>query len=372
MKEICGNEASASLGASDRARRATLRLLLAAAVFVTLSAPPVALSAGGSAPSPQRLWRSYPLDSAHKGKLRPAGSTAARPHATRHTGAQSSSGGSWPVWLGILLGVVVLGGAAYALVRRRTSLRLSVAHDLVGRARQVVGRSDTAPSEPGPPTELAIAGPPPPRRPLNGELLGEAKRVASATPPVSGSTPTQEPAKAADDTVLKRKQRSTDPAVQTLKQKRPAVGARAQEVGVLKEKLGEPPQRRTNGAPETAVDAPKVARPPAAVRAPARTAGKPSCRIEWWRGYVKSEFQARVQRVDGSEAILLTSPAFRWSKSTPPPRDLPHVESAHAALMAELKAAGWRPRRRGTQWFSLELQLGHDLPERKGRHEDGS
>jgi hypothetical protein len=375
MNGICGSEASASLGGPGRARRATLGLLLAAVACVALAAPPVALSAGGSStPSPQRLWRSYPLDSAHRGKLRPAGSTAGRPHATSTAGAQSSSGGSWPVWLGILAGVLVLGAAAFALVRRRASLRPFMPRDLVGRARKALRRGGTAPAEPAQPTELAAARPERPRpeaRPLNGALLGEARRVAAAAP-TSVSPPGREPAKARDETVLKRKQRTTDRAVETLKEKRPAASARGQDVGVLKEKLAEPAQRRSNGASRAASGDSAVASPPAVVRAPARTAARPSCRIEWWRGYVKSEFQARVRRLDGSEAILLTSPAFRWSKSTPPPKELPHVERAHAALVAELKAAGWKPRRRGTQWFALELQLGHDLPERKGQHEDGS
>ncbi len=371
MRRICGSEASASLGAPRRARRATLCLFLIAAVSLALAGPPAALAAGGSAaPTPQRLWHSYPLDSAHRGQLQTSGRTAAHPTKAPRAAAASSSGLSWPAWLGILVGVLVLITAAYAVMRQLSS-RPSPLGDLARRSRRAARRAAAAaaaafasltsrartggqPSEQPEPVELPLARrrpqrerPRPDALPLSGALLAEANRVATAPAPAKVPPPKAEQAKTREETVLKRKQRTPDRAVQTLKEKRPvAPSAPAQEVGLLKEKLAEPARRRTNGASAS----------PAVTRAPERPPDATACRIEWWRGYVKSEFQARVRRPDGSEAVLFTSPAFRWSKPTAPPEDLPHVARAHSALVAELKAAGWRPSRRGTQWYALELQ----------------
>jgi hypothetical protein len=369
-----------------------VRLLLAAAVSATFAASPAALAAGGgSSPSPQRLWRSYPLDSAHRGQLQPSRRTTAHDIASRGAAAHSNSGLSWVGWLGILIGVLVLITAAYALARH---VSVRPIRDLAGRAWNAIGRATAAtagavasstsrawagstpvepahpralPKEPPEPTELATARTlreptRPETRPLSGALLGEATPAAAAVGRASVPLPRAEPTKTREETVLKRKQRTSDRAVETLKEKRPASSGRARDVGLLKEKLAEAAPRRTNG---------DVAIPPAvptapAKRTPARAAGTRSCRIEWWRGYVKSEFQARLRRPDGSETVLLTSPAFRWSKATPPPMDLPHVAQAHAALVAELKAAGWSPTRRGAQWYALELQL-RQVPARAER-----
>ena len=80
------------------------------------------------------------------------------------------------------------------------------------------------------------------------------------------------------------------------------------------------------------------------------------CRIAWWRGYRKSHFDARALTRDGGEKVLLTSPPFRWSKPTPPPKDLPEVVRAHGALLAKLEAGGWVVTGNGRDWYALELR----------------
>jgi len=79
------------------------------------------------------------------------------------------------------------------------------------------------------------------------------------------------------------------------------------------------------------------------------------CRIEWWRGYMTSEFHARCREADGTEAVVLRSPSFRWRKSTPPPKDLAPAAAAHATLVAQLEAGGWVGERTRGDWYSLEL-----------------
>jgi hypothetical protein len=89
---------------------------------------------------------------------------------------------------------------------------------------------------------------------------------------------------------------------------------------------------------------------------PAPRQAAPACRIDWWRGYRKSHFDARVPTAEGGEAVLLTSPPFRWSKPTPPPADIAEVARAHDVLVAKLKASGWVVTGRGKDWYALELR----------------
>jgi hypothetical protein len=105
--------------------------------------------------------------------------------------------------------------------------------------------------------------------------------------------------------------------------------------------------------------------PPVPRRQPPRPAQRPAaptCRIAWWRGYRKSHFDALVRRANGDEAVLLTSPPFRWSKPTPPPNELAEAVGAHAALVAQLEIGGWVVTGRGRDWYALELR--RPLPER--------
>jgi hypothetical protein len=316
MKRSCGSKPTASLGARGRAPRRVAHVLVAAALAGTLAAPRTALAAGGTSdPSPQQLWHSYPLDSAHKGRIRPPARAATHPRRAASSAAGSSSALSWLAWVGIAVGVLAAAGAAFALLRRS--------------ARATAG--------PASPSTL----------PASVALVAEAANGAAAAPRAGPARQTAETnGRMRDETVLKRKPPPSDRAVKTLKDKRPPSSAREGEVGVLKEKLSTRPPRQKE-RPQTA--SPAVARP----RAPAPGT---VCRIDWWRGYVKSTFDAKVRNPDGSETVLLSSPPFRWSKPAPPPKDLPHVVRAHAALVDELKAAGWVARGRGNQWYALELQ----------------
>jgi hypothetical protein len=80
------------------------------------------------------------------------------------------------------------------------------------------------------------------------------------------------------------------------------------------------------------------------------------CRIEWWRGYMASEFQATCREPDGTASVVLKSPSFRWRKSTPPPQDFAPATAAYGTLVAQLEAAGWVGERTRGDWYSLELQ----------------
>jgi hypothetical protein len=303
-------------------------MLAAAALAVALAAPPAALSAGGgSAPSPQRLWRSYPLDSAHTGSIRPAAGPVRRPRVTATASSAASSGLPWAAWFAIALGGLALVAAACGLWRHRALLR--------SKLRRAASPTGGRTSDP----------------PLTATLVAEIREVSS---PEAKAPPSRPPKKVTSipgrggDIALKRKPPTSERAVQVLKEKRPPRPGRREEVAALREKLAEP-SGRANGAVPTAISR----------AAPERGVPASACRIDWWRGYVKSEFHAKVRRPDGSEAVLLTSAAFRWSKPTPPPADLPHIARAHAALVAELKTGGWSASGCGDQWYELELQRRH-------------
>jgi hypothetical protein len=144
--------------------------------------------------------------------------------------------------------------------------------------------------------------------------------------------------------LLKRKQAGASPSeVSKLKEKerRKPPERKKDDVGVLREKLAT--------APSSQPRAP-VPRP-----APLRPAPANRCRIVWWRGYVKSEFQAQLPSADGRAAVVATSPAFRWSRGEAPPADLPEAAEAHAALRKELEADGWVAAREGAEWYAIEF-----------------
>lgn len=93
--------------------------------------------------------------------------------------------------------------------------------------------------------------------------------------------------------------------------------------------------------------------PRSAVPKPARTAGPAweSCEIDWWRGYVKSQFVAR--RLDGSP--IAVSPFFAWRRSEPPP-STGEAERAFEVLLEELHEHGWRLDSTGAEWFDRRLR----------------
>jgi hypothetical protein len=104
-------------------------------------------------------------------------------------------------------------------------------------------------------------------------------------------------------------------------------------------------------APAAAVEAepeyePELEPAPVAVPAPLD-----SCRIAWWRGYVRSRFYAYEGNGDGEAKVVAESPLFSWHSSEPPP-ETPAALAAHARLVATLEGLGWEPDGRGDDWFS--------------------
>ena len=65
---------------------------------------------------------------------------------------------------------------------------------------------------------------------------------------------------------------------------------------------------------------------------------------------------------DGHDYLFRTSPTFRWSKSTPPPKDASQVAHAHQTLVDDLAADGWVVSGGGDDWWALELKRRSDNP----------
>jgi hypothetical protein len=67
--------------------------------------------------------------------------------------------------------------------------------------------------------------------------------------------------------------------------------------------------------------------------------GEVFCEIDFWRGYVKGQFLARLWEVDGSP-VIAKSDFFRTRTS--PPERTPEAEHALAGLLEWLDREGWR------------------------------
>ena len=65
-----------------------------------------------------------------------------------------------------------------------------------------------------------------------------------------------------------------------------------------------------------------------------------TCRIAWWKGYVKGRFVAVLESEARQPEVVAESPSWRWPGSAPPE---PTDEARHAldALTDELVASGW-------------------------------
>jgi len=324
---ICGREQRESIPARRRARGRRrvctgLTVLALAASF----APAAAAAGDRSPPAPEQLWRSYPLDPARTSDSKPA-NRPAQPRRESQAPASARSSRT-TLWLAVAVALVAVLAAAATLaviVTRRVTV-------LEGR---LPGWNPRLPSTKLKRTWLGL---------LDGvrsfgafmrEEVGSiaGPRVEFATPAGPDSSGSRVGRGGGDP----KAQRA---AVKRLKEKRQT--ADRDEVDLLKAKLGGTPQRQ-----------PVALRPRRPqIHAVAPTAER--CRIEWWRGYLKSEFYAQEVWPDAS--IVATSASFRWSKSTPPPETLPHVARAHAELVVQLEAAGWEVGGRGEHWYALELQ----------------
>ena len=131
--------------------------------------------------------------------------------------------------------------------------------------------------------------------------------AASFEPPVSRLQPRPRATTPTKEAVLKPEHAPAPPKTdRTLKRKlTSAADPNATDVRVLKEKLAKKPVKRK----------PRLA-PVPTTKVAGGFAGE-RCRIEWWRGYVRSTFYAKERKSDGEEAILSTSPSFRWGKPSP-------------------------------------------------------
>jgi len=87
--------------------------------------------------------------------------------------------------------------------------------------------------------------------------------------------------------------------------------------------------------------------PPAAVPSDDR-----SCQIRLWRGYRKSEFVVELDAPDATGAREHRSPAFRWSRPEPPPRERDDVRAAYADLVTRLRALGWEESGAAHPWYA--------------------
>ena len=76
--------------------------------------------------------------------------------------------------------------------------------------------------------------------------------------------------------------------------------------------------------------------------------GEVFCEIDFWRGYVKGQFLARLYQVDG-DAVIARSDFFR-ARTTPPERT-PEAERALAGLLEWLERDGWRAYAAKGPWY---------------------
>jgi hypothetical protein len=79
------------------------------------------------------------------------------------------------------------------------------------------------------------------------------------------------------------------------------------------------------------------------------------CEIEWWRGYVVSDFYAFALRPGGTTTVLTRSSSFPWRRTDPPPADGPAAE-AHAVLVERLSAQGWESVGTGGAWYRTQMR----------------
>jgi hypothetical protein len=78
------------------------------------------------------------------------------------------------------------------------------------------------------------------------------------------------------------------------------------------------------------------------------------CQISYWRGYVKSQFQAITER-EGEMLVILSSPFFRAGSATPTQDDARAV-AAHSALTEDLSSYGWEITGCGPNWHETTFR----------------
>jgi hypothetical protein len=80
------------------------------------------------------------------------------------------------------------------------------------------------------------------------------------------------------------------------------------------------------------------------------------CEIDWWRGYVKSNFIAKATTPGDAEYVVRESPMFRW-RGNGIPEATPASIAAHEQLLEKLRAEGWEADQ-GTSstWYTQTLR----------------
>jgi hypothetical protein len=355
-------------------------VLAAAALFVLAMTAPAAGAQQGQEPRlPRELWKTYPLDptKGESGKQSTGGGavTGQRPSATTTTALapretpQAEGGSSFPVLLAALGGLAWLLAVAWAVLiahrrgrllpRRPRPRRAVMTRRSVGATRSVRG---LAPARPLADAEGNVR---PPRPRMRQRLRSEAGALAPLAEPSARKKRVKPP---------EPKRVSPGEAPPKEKPLSSLAPPLAKERHV---RSGLPPGKRVPypaEAPpkeEPTPSAPEPTQPAAALR-PLYTAGRleprrpgrrtarvrgrvEECEIEWWRGYVLSDFYAFALRPGGPAIILARSPSFRWRHTDPPPHEGPAAE-AHTALVERLSARGWEPVGTGGAWYRTRLR----------------
>jgi hypothetical protein len=87
----------------------------------------------------------------------------------------------------------------------------------------------------------------------------------------------------------------------------------------------------------------------------AAATGWETCTIEWWRGYVKSDFYAVATQPDGRKRVAARSNLFRWRGEEPPPES-DATQTSLRLLVESLEDEGWERVGSGERWFELSFQ----------------
>jgi hypothetical protein len=250
--------------------------------------------------------------------------------------------------------VAVHAGGAVAVATARPEVTDSAnddreAGETSGASRRPSGSEPTIPKHPEAPetdtarlkAKLASSGRKASRESdeLKAKLKRSAaegsKRTPAEQPPAASAPPP--PAEQADEAADTKLTRSTDGEQRA--RTRPAVER-------------ERPRPRRAPADRTS----RPAAPPPPLVLPRE---RESCEIRLWRGYTKAHFYAVVGgSQEEDERVLEISPSFRWRRKDPPPKSREDVAAAHTGLVASLSAAGWKPVKKGDEWFSLVLRRG--------------
>ena len=368
---------------------ALLAVMLAAAI-------PAGVALGANAPQPERLWQAYPLDPTHSaGAHAHAPAVSAAPTSrkrppTSHRRAQASGSGdsSLPTaWIALAAALAALVAAGFVIARRvpvQAGRRVDVLQrlprvrlDARAVTRSLAGiRMPSLPARPPGLTDVLMD---------NVRRVGRLREVVAQKVDAAETESLSSPAAPVDDrreggtAPVKPVDRRSDPVLTpdrlialeraTLKRKRAASTASGAEA--IKAKTREPTRGKETASRDVKKLRAKLARAPnesgalgrpvkelrAARSAPQPGPAQAQCRIDWWRGYVKSEFYAKARMPDGREYVVCTSPGFRWSKSTPPPKEAPQVAQVHQELVDDLVAGGWVVSGVGDEWWALELRL---------------